>query len=178
MDLEASISARELTRQLGQLMERDRQLLWLAHVEGLSHREIPPALRRHIEHCEECSAAARLHANFVQLGRESSSRPLPDPGVIWRRNQEEKRRREARLAALPVALAERFSWLVAAVVALVSLGSSVPRLLSGTAGAPREVVATTAQGPADGSLAIWIGVVALLIVVGLLAQKEWLATQG
>jgi RNA polymerase sigma-70 factor (ECF subfamily) len=61
----------DLQRALGELKERDQQLLWLAYVEGFSHREIAPL----IEINEKSVRVLLLRA------RERMAKVLADQGI-------------------------------------------------------------------------------------------------
>jgi RNA polymerase sigma-70 factor, ECF subfamily len=61
----------DLQRALGELKERDQQLLWLAYVEGFSHKEIAPL----IEVNEKSVRVLLLRA------RERMAKVLADQGI-------------------------------------------------------------------------------------------------
>lgn len=93
--------------------------------------------------------------------------PLPDPGVIWRRAERDRRLEVARRVALPIVLVERAAWLVAATAAGLGLVVWAADLL-GESGSTRA--ASPVGAPARELL---MGVVVFLGLVAFAAYRDW-----
>jgi RNA polymerase sigma-70 factor (ECF subfamily) len=75
---QAGVEGRDVTRALGALKPRDRQLLWLAYAQGMSHAEISGALGVRTGSVKQLLYRARTRLSEI-MGRETRSSSLREP---------------------------------------------------------------------------------------------------
>jgi RNA polymerase sigma-70 factor (ECF subfamily) len=75
---EARAEGRDVTRALGALKPRDRQLLWLAYAQGMSHAEISGALGVRTGSVKQLLYRARTRLSAI-LGRDARTTALGEP---------------------------------------------------------------------------------------------------
>ena len=75
---EARAQGRDVTRALGALKPRDRQLLWLAYAQGMSHAEISGTLGVRTGSVKQLLYRARTRLSTL-LGRDAADRAFVEP---------------------------------------------------------------------------------------------------
>jgi RNA polymerase sigma-70 factor (ECF subfamily) len=75
---EARAEGREMTRALGALKPRDRQLLWLAYAQGMSHAEISGALGVRTGSVKQLLYRARTRLSAI-MGRGGRDTTFAEP---------------------------------------------------------------------------------------------------
>jgi hypothetical protein len=94
-------------------------------VEVLAGVVKDPDLLAHIKSCAVCSEAATLMQAFdAARDRSRAEAPIPDAGQIWWRAQLRARREAVRTAGRPIAIAQVFALVCAAVLLASFFGAA------------------------------------------------------
>jgi RNA polymerase sigma-70 factor (ECF subfamily) len=106
----------DIGRVFARLTPRERQLVWLAHVEGAAHEEIASAGRagihawwrammfRRANRLDDTLTVTRAIDDLAKL--PVGEPPLPDPSFIWWKAQLLRRRDAEREATAPIAIGD------------------------------------------------------------------------
>jgi hypothetical protein len=90
----------------------------------------PDELRDHLAGCRSCSDALVVAQALRETADDTTSKPLPDPGRIWRAAQRSERLAAAQRATWPITLTTRVALTACVVAAVVGFVWMWPTVIS------------------------------------------------